>query len=280
MSSLVRSLFVPLSFLLFISLSDCVSLGQDLLGDDDASDTEVVEKPEATPTPTVVPEESPQSYLPNPYVIPDPDAATEPDHEDEDPIDEPAVSESDLEALLISLTDLPPNWTDVTIGEIPTDLPGVDEVDGTLVSGFYQRSDLGPYFAHMILYTEDEADAEQAFDLIYEELDDPEILDDITDQVRSWETAEANIEGYGDDAFAFAAIGDTGLVPVEADMVGVRVGQHVSFVIHAQLVEIDSDLTIELVEIALDRINEDNDESAVLEAPFTPRDIMSHLRWR
>jgi hypothetical protein len=275
MSSTVRSLLVPLSFLLFISLSDCVSVGESLLGsDDDATDTEVVD--EATSTPTPVPQ---RRHLPSPYVTPEPTPETEVDDADDD--DVTGVSEDDLQALLLGANDLPPTWTDVSVTGAPTEVPGAEGVDGLLVSSFFQRSDLGPYLAHMILYTEDEDEAETAFAAIYDELDDATILDDITDEVRSWQTAEAEVDGLGDEAFAFAAIGDTGLIPVEADMVGVRIGEYVSFVIHAELMEVDSVRTMELVEVAVDRIEEAAaDTSALSSRPVANRDSMSQLRWR
>lgn len=280
MSNLVRSLFVPLSFLLFISLSDCVNMGQDLLDDDsDSDDTEVVEEPETTPTPTAIPERERSRYLPSPYLSPEPDSATGSSDED-DADSETGVSEANLETLLITRTDLPITWSNVEISEIPTELPGVDEVDGILVNSFFQQSDLGPYLGHMIHYSEDEADAEVAFELIYDELDDAAVLDGITDQVRTWQTAEADIEPYGDEAIAFAAIGDTGLVPVEANLVGVRSGQYISFIIHAELVEVDTDFTMEMVELALDRIDEYESQTTSTEAPSTGPELTSRLHWR
>jgi hypothetical protein len=159
--------------------------------------------------------------------------------------------------LLLELDDLPVNWTTVTVDDPPTEVPGAEEVEGVLVSSFFQRSDLGPYLVHMLLYTDSEEDAETAFAAIEEELDGAEILDDVTDQVRSWETEPATFENLGDETFAFKAIGDTGLIPVEADLVTTRKGQYVSLIIHAELLLVNTARTEEFASIAVDRLPDD-----------------------
>ncbi len=162
----------------------------------------------------------------------------------------------DLSGLLLDLNDLSEGWRTVDIDNPISTIPGAENMEVVLVSDFFQRSDLGPYLVHMLLYAEDESDAEDAFEAIEDELDAAGILEEVTDQVRTWETELVDFDEFGDESFAFRAIGDTGIIPVEADMVAVRQGNYISFIIHAELMMVDSDKTLELVETAVDRLPE------------------------
>jgi hypothetical protein len=164
------------------------------------------------------------------------------------------MSEREVESLLLEEGDLPAGWSVVDVADPPTEVPGASDIEGTLVSSFFQRSDLGPYLVQLLFYVEDEDDAETALAAIEEELESAGILDDVTDQVRSWETEPATWDELGDETFAFKAVGDTGIIPVEADMVATRKGQFVNFIIHAELMVVDTELTSELTKTAVDRL--------------------------
>jgi hypothetical protein len=166
------------------------------------------------------------------------------------------MTEREVESLLLEKGDLPAGWSAVDVGDPPTEVPGAADIEGILVSSFFQRSDLGPYLVHMLLYAEDEEEAETAFAAIEEELESARILDDITAEVRSWETEPTTWDELGDETFAFKAIGDTGIIPVEADMVATRKGQFVNFIIHAELMVVDTELTSELTRTAVERLPE------------------------
>lgn len=264
MSPLLRPILAPLLLILLISVSDCIQAGGSLISGDDESESATAE---ATPTPFATPWPTPTPRV-SPTPSPEPTPTPEPD-----------VSENELEALLLGSSDVPATWTDVTVSGAPTEVPGAEDIDGVLVSSIFQGSDLGPFLAHMLLKTEDEPDAETALIAIEEELADAAILDDITDEVRSWETRPVEFAELGDETFAFKAIGDTGLIPVEADMVGTRVGSYVSFIIHAELMIVDSAQTESFARTATDRIIEARNE-AEAEGVKYRRDKLSQLRWR
>lgn len=264
MPPMLRPILAPLMLILLISVSDCVQAGESLISGDEESESSSAE---ATPTPFATPWPTP-----TPRISPTP--TTEPT-----PTPEPDTSEDELEALLLGSGDIPATWTDVTVSGTPTEVPGAEDIDGVLVSSIFQGSDLGPFLAHMLLKTEDEPDAETALIAIEEELADAAILDDITDEVRSWETRPVEFAELGDETFAFKAIGDTGLIPVEADMVGTRVGSYVSFVIHAELMMVDSVQTESFARTATDRLIDARNE-AEAEGIEYRRDTLSQLRWR
>jgi hypothetical protein len=239
MPNLLRAVLVPMSLVLLLSLSDCIRFGTSLIPDSDTTEAEPTPTPFATPWPTPTPR---IPATPTPEPTPTPEAS---------------MTQDDLSEFLISIDELPNTWQVVDIDNPISAVPGVDSSEVVLVSEFFQRSELGPYMVHMLLFSESEAEAEEAFEAIQEELDAAEILEEVTSQVRSWETELVDFDEFGDETFAFRAIGDTGLIPVEADMVAVRQGQYISFIIYAELMEVDSDNTEALVEAAVERLPED-----------------------
>jgi hypothetical protein len=248
MLSTLRPLLIPLTMVLLLSLSDCIRFGSDLIEDEIGSSPEPTETPSPTETPT--PEATPgASTTPTPETSPTPTPEPE-----ETPTPVPQLTEDEVESLLLNTRDLPVGWTTVSVADPFTSVPGAEDVDGILASAFFQRSELGPYLVHMLLYTDTAEDAITAFEVIETELDGADILHDVTDQVRSWETEPSSFTQLGDETFAFKAIGDTGLIPVEADMVATRKGQFVSFIIHAELMTVDTVQTEEFAETAVDRL--------------------------
>jgi hypothetical protein len=244
MSPVLRALFIPVALTLLLSLSDCIRFTSWSDRSNDPDPTPTAEPAKPTPTPFATPWPTPTPRIPaTPTPVPSPT-----------PEPEPGMTQDELDALLLQLDDLPTAWKVADVDDPPTDVPGVDDGEHVLASAFYQQSDLGPYLVHMLLYTEGEREAEAAFEAIEKGLDSADILDGITDQVRSWETEPADFEDLGDETFAYKAVGDTGLIPVEADMVGTRQGQYVSFIIHAELMLVDTDLTERFVEGAIDRL--------------------------
>lgn len=242
MSLALRSILAPITLVLLLSLSDCLSISN-LPGMSDPSEPD---QSEATPEPTLTPFATPWP-TPTPRLSPTPEptpAATP----------EPEVTSDELEQFLIERDDLPTGWMVADVDAPIASVPGVEPGKSILVSSFFQQSDLGPYLAHMLLHTEDLIDARDAFDAIEVELDEAEVLDRITEQVRSWATEPVEFEEFGDETIAFKAIGDTGLVPVEADIVATREGQYITLIIHAQLMEVDTDLTEEFVQTAIERL--------------------------
>ena len=251
MKPVLRSFIFPLGLVLLLSLSDCISFGQSLLDDDDSDQSAA---PAATSTPVATPSPTPTPRVPATPTPEVPEEAGSP------------MAEAELEELLIVSADLSPEWSTVDIGNSPTTVPGAEGIDGTLVSTFYQQSELGPFLAHMLLYAEDEDSAMTAFDAIEEELDAAEVLDEVTDQVRSWETRAVDFDDLGDETFAFKAIGDTGLIPVEAEMVTTRQGQYVSFIIYAELMMVDSSRTTEFASLAVERIPDQEEDAELADA--------------
>jgi hypothetical protein len=246
MIATIRPILFSLSMVLLLSLSDCIRVGSDLIEEEIGSQSSSEATPTATPTPDAT--QTPgTSARPTPTPTPTP---------------APEVSESDIEQFLINERELGPEWSSVAVSEPFSAIPGAEEIDGILVSTYFQQSDLGPYLGHLVLYTESEDDARTAFEAIDSELDGSDILDNISDQVRSWETEPAEFAELGDEVAAFSALGDTGLVPVEADMVTVRKGQFVTFVVHAQLVSVDTDQTEEFAKLAVEKLPATPDEAS------------------
>ena len=246
----LRLLFVPVSFLLLISLSDCAEFLQDRNIDRSAESTPEAREPTATPAPSPTPI-PPESITPGVM-----ERTTTPILEPR-PTPTPELTASDLEAFLLVERDFPTGWSAVSVGETPTEVPGAEDLDTLLVSAFFQRSDLGPYVGHLLLLTESVSDARTAFAALQDELGEPDILDEVTDQVRSWDSVQVDVDDLGDETAAFKAVGDTGLIPVDADMVVVRRGRFVMLLIHAELMSVNGERTWDLVNTAVDRLPED-----------------------
>lgn len=269
MTSVLRPLIIPLALVLLISLSDCIRAGESLIDDDEPETATATPTPFATPWPTPTPRVSPTP-------TPEPTPTAEPD-----------TSDTDLERLLLKPSDVPVDWLDISVSGAPTEVPGAEDIDGTLVSSFFQGSDLGPFLVHMIFKTKNASDADTALIALEDELADASILDGINEEVRTWETQPAEFVDLGDDTFAFKAIGETGLIPVEADMVGTRVGSHISFIIHAQLMQVDSNQTESFARTATDRIiaadavaEAEAEAESTDDSPPYRRENLSQRRWR
>lgn len=252
MLATLRPLLIPLTMVLFLSLSDCIRSGTDIVEDELRPDPTPTSTPEPTATPT--PESSPESSTrstpsPTPTPEPEPESTLQP---------VPDLTEREIETFLLRSSDLSPAWSTVDVSEPFTTAPGAEDTDSVLVSAFFQQSEVGPYLGHLLLYTDSAQDARVVFNAIESELDSADILDGITEQVRSWETEPSPFEQYGDETFAYKAIGDTGLIPVEADMVATRQGQFVSLVIHAELMMVDSSETETFVETTVSRLPDSN----------------------
>jgi hypothetical protein len=248
MRAIIRPLLVSLSMVLLLSLSDCIRLGSDLIEDELDSRTNPAEAPTATPTPEAT-QPPGTSARPTPTPTPTPTPV-------------PELSERDIEQFLIQTEDLSPEWRSVALTEPFSAIPGAEDIDGILVSAYFQQTDLGPYLGHLVLYTDSEADAQTVFEALESELDATDVLDDLSSEVRSWETEPTDFEDLGDETAAFKAVGDTGLIPVEADMVTTRKGQFVSFVVHAQLMTVDTQQTEEFATTAVEKLPASRSEAS------------------
>jgi hypothetical protein len=232
-------LIIPAGFVLLFGLSECTWYERVPGWFDRAQpDSPAVEEPAATPTPTPT-----ATATPTPTATPEPTST---------PV--PEFTRADLEGFLLSLDDIPSGWTAVDVDDHPTEVPGAEDLETTVVSAFFQRSDLGPFLVHLLVLTESESDARTAFNAIEAELEGADILDEITDEVRSWETSPMPFADLGDETVAFRAIGDTGLLPVEAHLVTTRKGRFVSLILHAQVISVDADQTEEFARMAVQRL--------------------------
>lgn len=241
------SLLVPSSFALALLLTTCGLEFRDQAETEQPTPT-TMPSPTPEPTPTVTPTPTPS---PTPTPTPTPTATPTPE-----PTPTPTATTADLDGYVLELADLESEWMAIDVDSHPTEVPGTDEIESALASAFFQQDDLGPFLGHMLLVAESESDARVAFAAVEEELGEADILDGISDQVLEWETRPLVFPDHGDESFAYRAIGETGLVPVVADMVTTRQGRYVSLVIYAQVLSVDSEQTEEFVGMALDKLPE------------------------
>ena len=197
-------------------------------GDDDATDDAPVEEdtaaeveptetpePEPTETPEPEPTETPE---PEPTATPEP-VEEEADDADDDP--RTARDNGDLEALLISLDDLPEGWMQVDddfldddefaadVSDDPFDAPcGIEPLDESIepvaeTDREFEGSELGPYLFQNLMQMGSAADAEEAMSVMRELFGCEEWTetDEFGDEV-TFTIEEVPMEGVGDDAFA------------------------------------------------------------------------------
>lgn len=221
------------SWILLIVLSAMLVLVAACNGDDDAAedapaDEEVAEEVEETPTPEPEPE-------PTATAEPEPTATPEPEPT-ETPVPEPEVDEGDdeeaepqdsaegageLDALLVSLEELPEGWMQVDdeemldgedmgeVSEDPFDAPcGIEPLDDTIEpvaegERSFQGSELGPFFSQNLMQMGSTSDAEEVMSVMQELFSCEEWTetDEFGDEM-TFSLDATEYEGAGDQAFA------------------------------------------------------------------------------
>lgn len=169
------------------------------------------------------------------------------------------VSEEDLTGALLALEDMPSGWSVEPPDEDDEDddatfcdaAPLAEEIDADATAERdFSGGEAGPFFTQL-LSSMDEDEAENGMDYIRDSFDCGEWTDPEDDTV--WSLAEISFPDMGDDTAAYRLSTTAGIFTANGNVIIVRDGGLLLMVVHVAIGNLDSELTEELTQKALDK---------------------------
>ena len=164
----------------------------------------------------------------------------------------------DLDSLLLTLDDMPAGWTMSPIGDlggdsIVCDAPSITDVFGEFPEAEvrFEAGELGPLIHESISQFTDKI-AEEVLAHLRDNADCGEWVDDDT----TWQISGMSFPDLGDECLAYRMTTESDGFTILIDAVFVRAGDLILYVAHLGVNQVDSDLTVEMVEKALDKLDE------------------------